>query len=187
MDNPASAVPPVDRPVFVLGERQAAMELIRALGDTATVCALPLSRLLPDLVSAVERAAPATEPLAVMGQGSPILPASWYREVQAGWLRFTGKTRTVEFSALSVLRLCHLFPTAQFVVVHQLRRAIPRSRRLPTLGRDRIIEVDSGRVTDPQTVERVLAFLHEPVEQVEPAELELSDARMATARSVPHV
>ena len=113
MDNPASAVPPVDRPVFVLGERQAAMELIRALGDTATVCALPLSRLLPDLVSAVERAAPATEPLAVMGQGSPILPASWYREVQAGWLRFTGKTRTVEFSALSPVEKVAFFRVAR--------------------------------------------------------------------------
>ena len=58
---------------------------------------------------------------AVAGLAAPA-SARWYGDVQAGWLRASGKERTVEFSGLSVLRLCGLFPRAQFVVVHQLKR-----------------------------------------------------------------
>ena len=58
------------------------------------------------------------------------------------------------------------------MVVRHLERAIPRSRRLPDPERDRILEIDSQTVDDPETLERVLAFLGEPAE---PLMLDLSD------------
>ena len=173
---PVPLLPAPDRPVFVLGERPAAMELVRALGETPALCALPGNRVLRDLLSAVERARADLEPLAGSTPGGSALAARWYRDVQAAWLRTSGKDRTVEFSGLSVLRLCELFPSAQFVVVHQLKRAIPRSRRLPPSGRERILEVDSARATDPDTIEDVLDFLGEPEQVV----LDLSDDRVVT-------
>jgi hypothetical protein len=175
---PASRLPAVGPPVFVLGERPAAMELVRALGDTPTLSAMPANRLLSDLVSAVERCLPDLEPLAVVGRGGHVPPASWYVEVQAARLRQSGKSRTVEFSGVSVLRLCDLFPTAQFMVVHQLKRAIPRSRRLPALGQGRILEIDSAQATTPETLGRALAFLGETPE---PVVLDLSDRATAQA------
>src|SRR5688572_23371467 len=54
---------PVDRPVFVLGERTAATALVRALGDTPTLCAMPANRLLSDLVHALDRCSPDLKPL----------------------------------------------------------------------------------------------------------------------------
>jgi hypothetical protein len=173
---PVLPLPAPDRPVFVLGERQAAMQLVRALGDTPTLCALPGNRVLHDLLSAVERAGAELAPLAGSTPGGSALAARWYRDVQAAWLRPSGKERTVEFSGLSVLRLCELFPSAQFVVVHQLKRAIPRSRRLPPSGRERILEVDSARAAEPDTIDDVLAFLGEPEQVV----LDLSDDRVVS-------
>jgi len=172
----APAVRLAGRPIFVLGERAPAMDLVWALGATPTLCAMPANRLLADLVAAVERGAAAVDP-AVVFAGGEARPARWYGEVQAAWLELTGKARTVEFSGLSVLRLCELFPSAQFVVVRPLRRAIAPSRRLPELGRTRILEVDSGSVTAPVTLERVRAFLGEPAA---PVEIDLSEERIVS-------
>ncbi len=162
----------VDRPVFVLGERPAAIEAVRALGETPGFCAMPSNRLLSDLVWAVDRWLPDLEPLAALSRDGYVPPASWYREVQAARLAQTGKTRTVEFSGVSVLRLCRLFPAAQFVVVRRLERAIPRSRQLPTLGRDRIVEIDRADTTTPETLEHLLMFLGE---LAAPVVVDLSD------------
>src|SRR6266508_3199550 len=134
-------VAPADRPVFVLGERAAAMELVRALGDTPTLSAMPANRLLADLVSAVDRYSPMFDPLAGVAAG--FRPAAWYRDVQLAQLRVSGKARTVEFSGLPILRLCSLFPAAQFLVVRRVRRAVPHSRPLPVLGREKILQIDS--------------------------------------------
>lgn len=173
----ASALPRIGPPVFVLGERPAAMELVRALGDTPALSAMPANRLLLDLIAAVERCLPDLEPLAVFERDGHLPPASWYREVQAARLCQSGKSRTVEFSGASILRLSSLFPTAQFLVVHQLKRAIPRSRRLPALGRGRILEIDSAEPTAPETLERALAFLGETPEM---AIVDLSDHQLTT-------
>ena len=156
------AVDRVGRPVFVLGERPAAMQVVRALGDTPEFCAMPSNRLLSDLVSAVDRWIPDLEPLTALARDGHVPPASWYREVQAARLAQTGKARTVEFSGVSVLRLCRLFPAAKFVVVRRLERAIPRSRQLPELGRGRIVEIDSADAATPETLDYLLAFLGEP-------------------------
>ena len=170
------------RPVFVLGERAPAVEMVRALGRTPALYALPMNRLLPDLISAVTRGRPALEPvLGPEAVGGAVL-AGWYREVQAAGLRRSGKTRTVEFSGLSILQLCDLFPTGQFVVVRQVKRAIPRSRRLPPLERRRIFEVDSAIAATPESLARVLAFLAEPADAVE---LDLSDGRVGADRVTP--
>ena len=59
---PAPAAALVDRPVFVVGERPAAMQLVHALGETPGLCAMPLNRLLPDLALAVERCAADLDP-----------------------------------------------------------------------------------------------------------------------------
>jgi len=156
------------------------MEIVRALGDTPALAALPGNRLLRDLLAAADRSRTELEPLAGPVLGAANLAAGWYRDVQAAWLRARGKDRTVEFSGLSVLRLCQLFPTAQFVVVRQLRRAVPRSQRFPVTGRERILEIDSDRVADPETLRRVLAFLGEGVEQIV---LDLSDGSIVAASS----
>jgi hypothetical protein len=160
-----------DAPVFVLGERAAAVRLVRALGETEHLCALPVNRLLADLVSAVERTGARIEP-GGSGTWQSHWPARWYRDLQAAYMGSSGKPRTVEFSGLSILRLCALFPGAQFVVVRQLRRAMPPSRRPPPLERGRILEVDSDDVDGPDTLEFVMDFLGEPVGAVE---LDLSD------------
>jgi len=167
-----------NQPVFVIGERPAAMELVRALAESPTLCAMPANRLLADLVSAADRCRPDLEALALSDGDGHRPPAGWYREVQAARTRITGKARTVEFSGLPVLRLCELFPSAQFVVVHPLTRAIPPSRRLPALRRGRILEVDSSSVAGAATLERVLAFLGEPAAEVE---LDLSDRSVPTS------
>ena len=172
MNTNSPAVDPVDRPVFVVGERPAAMQLVRALGETPDLCAMPPNRLLPDLALAVERCAADLEPLAGLERAGLRPPASWYREVQAARIRLAGKTRSVEFSGLSVQRLDRLFPDAQFLVVHQLKRAVDRSRRLPALGRGRILQIDSDVPATPATLARVIAFLSEPAE---PVVVDLSD------------
>jgi hypothetical protein len=148
----------VNRPVFVLGERPAAMALLRALGDTPTLCALPPNRLLAEVLSATDRCTAVLGPLNGLAREG-LRPGAWYRDFQAAHLRASGKPRTVEYSGVSILRLCQLFPDAQFVVVRQLRRAMPPSRRLPALERGRILEVDSTTVDAPDTLELVLAFL----------------------------
>lgn len=172
MNSPSPAAEPsADRPVFVLGERAAAIQLVRALGDTPSFTAVPPNRLLADLASAVDRGAPAFGPV-----GSPVRealrPDRWYQEVLAAQLQAGGKARTVEFSGLSALRLCRYFPGAQLVVVRQLKRAMPPSRRVPPMEGHRILQVDSEGVDNPETVERVLAFLGEGPEG---DELDLSD------------
>ena len=149
---------PADRPVFVLGERAAAVQLVRTLGDTASLCAMPPIRLLADLVMAVDRCA---------GKTPALDPARWYGDVQAAQRRATGKGRTVEFSGLPILRLCRLFPTAQFVIVRATTRALPPSRRLPAQGVEKIFEVDSAEVTAPETLAGVLTFLGETGEALE--------------------
>lgn len=153
---------PLDRPVFVLGERAAAMPLIWALEATPNLCAMPANRLLRDLLLAVEHSYADLQSLTGLDREGFRPPASWYREVQAARARHSGKVRTVEFSGLAVRRLNHMFPDAQFLVVHALERAIPRSRRLPPLPAGRILEVGSNVATDPETLEQVLAFLDEP-------------------------
>jgi hypothetical protein len=176
---PVPAMSPVDRPVFVLGERTAAVQLVRALGDTPTLCAMSANRLLYDLVQALERCSRDLEPLIGSAHEDPQFPATWYRDVQAARLRGSGKTRTVEFSGLSILRLCELFPRAQFLIVRHLKRAIPPSRRLPAPELGRILEIDSEWVTTPGTLECVLSFLGE---STEPVELDLSDTAANGAR-----
>ena len=167
----ALPVAPVDRPVFVLGERAAATQLVRALGDTPNLCAMPANRLLYDLVRLLNRCSRDLGQLTDSPQAAFGPPATWYREVQVAQLRGSGKARTVEYSALSILRLCELFPWAQFLVVHQMKRALPPSRRLPLGELERILEIDSGSATTPATLERVLTFLG----ATEPVELDLSD------------
>ena len=174
----ASAVPPADRPVFVVGEREPALDLVRALGDTSTLCAMPASRLLQDLVQAVERCPVDLDSLGAAGDALR-RPANWYREVQVAHTRASGKIRSVEFSGMALRRLHHLFPHAQFLVVHRLNRAIPPSRRLPALAPEWILEVDSGVAATAEAVERVLTFLGEVTESVV---VDLSDHRM---RSTP--
>jgi hypothetical protein len=169
----------VDQPVFVLGERAAAVQLARALGDTPTLCALPANRLLAEMVSATDRCAAVLGPLSGVARDG-LRPARWYRDVQAAHLRASGKPRTVEYSGVSTLRLCQLFPGAQFVVVRQLQRAMPRSRILPAIERQRILEVDSGTVTLPDTLEHVLAFLGEPADTLE---LDLSDQPVSNSHN----
>jgi hypothetical protein len=168
---------PVDRPVFVLGERTAATALVRALGDTPTLCAMPANRLLSDLVHALDRCSPDLKPLTDPAHGGLRPPTSWYRDVQAAALRGSGKIRTVEYSALSVLRLCELFPGAQFLVVRQLKRAMHPSRRLPAPELGRILEIDSESATTAGTLERALAFLGAR----EPVELDLSDNQVTSS------
>jgi hypothetical protein len=163
MQTPHPPAAPINLPVFVLGERPAAMQLVGALGDTSALCRMPATRLLPELVAAADRWAPGFAELPGSGDHG-LRPASWYRDVQAARLRSSGKSRTVEFSALSVLQLCRLFPRAQIVIVRQLTRALPRSRPLPALEQRRILEVDSDDPTSPGVFERVLAFLGEAVE-----------------------
>jgi hypothetical protein len=167
MNTNSPAVDPVDRPVFVVGERPAAIQLVRALGETPDLCAMPPNRLLPDLALAVERCAADLEPLTGLERAGLRPPASWYREVQAARIQVSGKMRTVEFSGLSVQRLDLLFPGAQFLVVHQLkRRAVDRSRRLPPLGPGRILQISSDVPATAATLARVMAFIGEPAEQV---------------------
>jgi hypothetical protein len=166
-------------PVFVLGERAAAVQLVRALGETEGLYALPFTRLLTDLVAAVDRC------YAMLGPATDVpweslAPAAWYRDVQAACLGADGKWRTVEYSGLSILRLCTLFPGAQFVVVRQLRRAMPPSRRLPALEHGRIIEIDSDSVGSPETLDLVLDFLGQPVRVLE---LDLSDQPLPSPSS----
>lgn len=173
----ASPAAPPNRPVFVLGERSAALEVVRALGSTANFAAMPASRLLADLVATVDRWAPVLDPLGALGRNG-LRPAHWYREVQKAQMRAAGKPRTVEFSSLSVLRLCILFPRAQFVVVRQLKRAMPRSRRLPDLAEGRIVAIDSQGATTPETLERILAFLGATAETIE---VDVSDTAVGAA------
>jgi len=175
--SPAIAAVSPDRPVFVLGERAPALELVRALGATPAFYAMPGTRLLPDLVAAAGRARPTLGSLLGAGPPAGLLPARWYRDVQAAGLRHSGKARTVEFCGLSILVLCELFPAAQFVVVRQVKRAIPRSRRLPPLEPGRILEVDSAAAAAPESLSRALAFLGAPP----PVELDLSDRRVGPA------
>jgi len=172
MNTNAPAMDPVDRPVFVVGERPAAMQLVRALGETPALCAMPPNRLLPDLALAVERSAADLEPLAGLERAGLRPPASWYRQVQAARIRLSGKPRSVEFSGLSVQRLDWLFPGAQFLVVHQLKRAVDRSRRLPALGSGRILQISSEVPATATTLARVMTFLSEPTE---PVVVDLSD------------
>ena len=179
---PAPAAALVDRPVFVVGERPAAMQLVHALGETPGLCAMPLNRLLPDLALAMERCAADLDPLTALERDGLRPPASWYKEVQMARLRHSGKTRSVEFSGLSVFRLNRLFPEAQFLVVHRLKRAIDRSRRFPPLRPGRILEVGSDVAATATTLERVLTFLGEPAEQVV---LDLSDERVGSALVTP--
>jgi hypothetical protein len=172
------AVAPADRPVFVLGERAPASQLVRALGETPTLYAMPPNRLLAELVWAVDRCAPIFEPIA--GLAEDLRPAAWYRELQLRQLQLSGKARTVEFSGLSAVRLCSLFPHAQLLVVRRLKRAMPRSRRVPELPPGRLLEIDSEEPMTPEALDRVLAFLGEPAE---PLVLDLSDSSLSS--SVP--
>jgi hypothetical protein len=151
----------VNRPVFVIGERAPAAQLVEVLGTTPTLQPVPPNRLLPDLLAAVERYSrrlPVGTDLAPQG----LHPEGWYGDFQVAQLRGSGKPRTVEFSGLSILRLCRLFPWGQFVVVRRLSRAIPPSRRPPGPELDKILEVDSQTVDGLDTLEWVLAFLGEP-------------------------
>ena len=158
-----SALP--DRPVFILGERGPASTLLRALGATPDFCALPVNRLLYDLLLAVERSYPDLVDLHPVWASCPP-PARWYREVQQARAEREGKPRTVEFSGLAVARLLHLFPEAQFVVVHVLRRPVPRSRRIPALPPGRVLEVDTDQVGSGATLLRVLDFLEDSPAEV---------------------
>lgn len=177
----APAIAPVDRPVFVLGERDPAIRLVEALGETPTLQAMPASRLLAELAWAVDRCAPSFE--SITGLDNRLLPGVWYRDVQIRQLQVSGKERTVEFSGLSAARLCILFPNAQFLVVRRTKRAMPRSRRLPQLPQGRLLEIDSEEPVTPEMLERVLAFLGEPAEG---PVLDLSDETVArTSRGSP--
>jgi len=178
-DAPRSTVVSVDRPVFVLGERAAAVQLVRTLGNTDGLFAMPANRLLADLVVAADRGHAALG-LKADAVWDNLAAARWYRDVQAANLRASGKRRTVEFSALSILRLCVLFPGGQFVVVRQLKRAMPPSRRLPPLEHGRILEIDSKSVDSSETLDRVLEFIGEPVPAVE---LDLSDQPLPSPSS----
>lgn len=169
------AVAPVDRPVFVLGERAPASQLVRALGGTPTLYGMPPNRLLAELVWAVDRCAPIFEP--ITGLTEDLRPAAWYRELQLRQLQLSGKARTVEFSGLSAVRLCSLFPHSQLLVVRRLKRAMPRSRRVPDLAPGRLLEIDSEEPISRETLDQVLAFLGEPGE---PLELDLSDGSLTT-------
>lgn len=168
-------IAPVDRPVFVLGERAPAIQLMKALGETPTLFAMPVNRLLAELAWAVDRCAPSFEPIS--GLADLLLPAAWYRDVQLRQLRLSGKTRTIEYCGLSALRLCTMFPHAQFVVVRRIKRAMPRSRRMPELAQGRLLEIDSEEPITADTLESVLAFLGEPAESLV---LDLSDGSLAT-------
>ena len=75
---PAPAAALVDRPVFVVGERPAAMQLVHALGETPGLCAMPLNRLLPDLALAVERCAADLDPLTARRRLSAFLMRRGY-------------------------------------------------------------------------------------------------------------
>ena len=119
-----------------------------------------------------ERSAADLEPLAGLERAGLRPPASWYRQVQAARIRLSGKPRSVEFSGLSVQRLDWLFPGAQFLVVHQLKRAVDRSRRLPALGSGRILQISSEVPATATTLARVMTFLSEPTE---PVVVDLSD------------
>jgi hypothetical protein len=176
--SPVLPMAPVHRPVFVLGERNAALQLVRALGETPTLCAMPANRLLFELVHALDRCSRDLEPLTGSAHDGLRPPATWYRDIQAARLRGSGKTRTVEFSPLSILRLCELFPRGQFLVVRQLKRAIPPSRRLPAPELERILEIDSESATTPGTLERALTFLGE---STGPVELDLSDDEVTSS------
>jgi hypothetical protein len=167
-----------DRPIFVLGERAPAVQLVQALADTEGLCALPVSRLLRDLVDAADGYYAAVGPVAGPDLvRSSIAPARWYGEFQAAHRRVSGAWRTVEFSGLSLLRLCALFPGAQFVVVRRIRRAMPPSRRPPVQEKERILEIDSAAAGSRETLGRVLNFLGEPVR----FELDLSDTALPSA------
>jgi hypothetical protein len=166
MNSLAMPADPLDLPVFVLGERAPAMQLIGALAATPAFCAMPANRLLHDLLVAVEHSYAGIAPLEELERGGQRPPATWYREVQAAQAHRTGKPRTVEFSGLAVRRLNHLFPRAQFLVVHELARAIPRSRRLPPVPPGCILEVGSETCGTDDTLERVLAFLGEGVQDI---------------------
>lgn len=170
--SPVSGVVGIHRPVFVLGERAPAVQLVEALGQTPTLHAVPANRLLPELLATAERCARHLE-LGTELDAHGLRPAWWHGDFQAAQLRASGKTRTVEFSGVSILRLCRLFPRGQFVLVRHLDRAIPRSRRVPAPEQDRILEIDYRTVDDAETLERVLAFLDQPAEAVV---LDLSDA-----------
>src|SRR5438445_616644 len=82
-------------------------------------------------------------------------PPCGYNKVHMARLRHPGKPRPVEFSGLSVFRLNRLFPEAQSLVVHRLKRAIDRSRRFPPLRPGRILEVGSDVAATATTLERV--------------------------------
>lgn len=147
-----------DRPVFVLGERGPATALLLALGSTPDFCALPVNRLLYDLLQAMERSYADLGDLQTLWTEGP--PASrWYREVQLARAASEGKRRTAEFSGLAAARLLYLFPEAQFVVVHTVRRPRRRSRRLPALTPGRILEIDPASVGLDSTLRAVLEFL----------------------------
>jgi hypothetical protein len=176
--SPVPDVVGIRRPVFVLGERAPALQLVQTLGQTPTLQAVPANRLLPELLAAAERCTRRLD-LGTDLDAQGLRPARWYGDFQAAQLRASGKTRTVEFSGLSILRLCHLFSWGQFVLVRHLERAIPRSRRVPAPERDRILEIDYQTVDDPETLERVLAFLDQRAEALV---LDLSD-RSAVAVS----
>ena len=159
--SPVSGVVGIHRPVFVLGERAPALQLVQTLGQTPTLQAVPANRLLPELLAIAQRCAGRLE-LGTDLDAQGLRPARWYGDFQAAQLQASGKARTVEFSGLSILRLCQLFSWGQFVLVRHLERTIPRSRRVPAPERDRILEIDYQTVGDPETLERVLAFLDQP-------------------------
>lgn len=149
----------LDRPVFVVGERQSANELAQLLGSTPHLCVVPAKRLLRDLVEAVSRSQRDPAPLLLPDRPEARPPATWYRDVQAEYARVTHKPRTVEFSGLAIGRLNGLFPGSQFIVVRNLDHHPARSRRVPSLPPDRLIEVSTSAIHEETTVARILAFL----------------------------
>jgi hypothetical protein len=147
-----------DSPVFILGERAPATALLHALGSTPDFCAMPPNRLLYDLLLAMERSYGDLDDLSALWADGP--PAArWYREVQRARAAQEGKPRTVEFSGLAVARLRYLFPEAQFVVVHTVRRPLPRSRRIPALPPGKLLEVDPEATELGSMLHTVLEFL----------------------------
>lgn len=148
-----------DRPVFVVGERVPAEDLVRALGATPDLCAVPTTRLLRDLVDAVERGQKALAPLWPGADGAgPVGAAAWYRDVQASHALAAGKPRTVEFCGLGAGRLASLFPVAQIVRV-QTGAGRRRPRPLASLPATRLMEVSTEAARGGSALAEVLSFL----------------------------
>jgi hypothetical protein len=82
----SSAGASTNRPVFVLGERASALEMVRALGETPMLYALPMNRLLPDLEAALAIGQPCSQ------QGVRMSGSGRQRPTLSDWRRLRGGT-----------------------------------------------------------------------------------------------